>query len=185
MAEKGLFYYGLKTGAWKHWYENGQLKLQEAWRNGYKHGETIAFNYDGSVSQKGSYWNNLKEGVWINYNTKDTVFYAKNQMLEEKPIGFLERTLRKKDSLEKIQIRTNKKLERKKDSLERVRKKESKFIKKRNDSIKRVKKKLNKRLEKQKDSLDRVKKKKNKAIQPKEKKKNNNGFLEKLFKKKD
>ncbi|MBJ6368906.1 toxin-antitoxin system YwqK family antitoxin [Snuella sedimenti] len=182
LAEKGVFHYGLKTGNWKHWYENGQLRLQEAWRNGFKHGEAIAFNYDGSISQKGSYWNNLKEGRWVNYNTKDTVYYVKNEMFEERPMGFFERKLRKKDSLEKVQIRIDRNLERKKDSLERVRKKKNRYIIKQNDSIKRIKKKLNRKQEKQRDSLERLNKKK--AIQPKEQKNTNSGFFGKLFKKK-
>ncbi len=105
LAEKGDFNYGLKTDVWKSWHENGQLKLQEYWNNGYKDGDVTKYDVDGNLILKGKYKNNLKVGQWINYKTKDTTYYKNNSKLEEKPTNFLQRFLRKKDSLEKVQIK--------------------------------------------------------------------------------
>lgn len=183
LAEKGTFSYGLKTGVWKSWFENGQLRLQESWTNGYLDGEIINYDSNGNLVLKGKYRNNARVGQWINYRTKDTSYYKKDIQFEEKPQNLIQRVLRKKDSLEKIQIKTDRIAKKRNDSIKRVKHKLERRLKKRNDSIKRVKAKQLKLNKRKQDSLDRVNKKQNPkapgATKPKK------GFFKKLFKKKN
>lgn len=167
IAEKGTFNYGLKIGIWQNWYENGQLNALESWKNGYKDGEFITYETNGDILTIGKYRNNLKVGKWINYSTKDTTYYKKDFKLEEKPKSLLQRVLRKRDSIEKIQIKRDKALE------------------KRKDSIARVKIKRDRKIKKAKDSLARIHKKEKKSVSSKKTKKDEDGFFKKLFKKKE
>ena len=141
LAEKGTFDFGLKTGVWESWYENGKLKLQEQWTDGYKDGEVSTYDADGHLVLKGKYRNNLKVGRWINYKTKDTTYYKKDFKLKEKPESLLHHILKRKDSVEKVQIKINRARKKKSDSIKRVKNKMSKEVKKRNDSINRANKK--------------------------------------------
>lgn len=179
IAERGIFNYGLKTGTWRDWNEAGQLVLQEQWSNGYKHGKSISYNTNGDLKLKGEYKNNIKVGRWINYNTKDTVYYKKDAVFNEKPQGLIKRLLRKKDSIEKVQIKQDRFIKKRNDSLNRMKIKFKRTLKKRNDSIKRIQNKLNKRIKKKQDSINKIKK------QQKETTKNDTiGFFKRLFKKK-
>lgn len=173
LAEKGVFHYGLKTGVWEGWHENGQLKFKEYWNNGYKDGEFMAYDVDGHLELKGTYRNNLKVGYWVNYKTKDTLYYKKNIEFEEKPKNLLQRLLRKKDSLEKVQIKTDRILKRKNDSIKKAKANQNRLIEKRNDSINRAQKRLQKQNQKKIDSIN-----KSKGI------KNSKSLFERLFKKK-
>ncbi|WP_428741883.1 toxin-antitoxin system YwqK family antitoxin [Tenacibaculum sp.] len=172
LAEKGVFNYGLKTGIWENWYENGQLKLQEVWSNGYRDGEMTSYDEDGNLVLKGEYRNNLKVGYWIDYKTKDTLYYKKDIKFEEKPKNLLQRVLRKKDSIEKVQIKAERINERKKDSLKRVKRKVDRLIKKRNDSINKAQEKMEKLNQKKLDSIEKSRN-------------THESFFDKLFKKKD
>ncbi|OEK07851.1 hypothetical protein A8C32_15325 [Flavivirga aquatica] len=171
LAEQGEFNYGLKTGTWKTWHNNGKLKFIEEWKQGYKNGEFIAFDSLGNQTSTGSYNNNLKNGYWIDFIKKDTTYHRKKEVFNEKPRNLIKRVFRKKDSLEKIQIKLIRATERKNDSIKRIKTKSDRLLKKRNDSIKRVKIKLDKSAKKRLDSINKTKKTKR-------------GFLDKVFKKK-
>ncbi|MEW4923104.1 hypothetical protein [Algibacter sp. 2305UL17-15] len=170
IAEQGAFNYGLKDGVWKSWYENGQLQLQEFWKAGYKDGKSTVYDSEGKIISVGDYRNNLKTGRWINYKTKDTTYHKNNSTYTERPLGLIERVLRKRDSLEKVQIKLDKIFKRKTDSLKRLKIKFDRKIKKQNDSIKKQKKKLNKIAQKKLDSINKHKN-------------TEDGFFKKLFQK--
>ena len=179
LAEKGTFVYGLKTGNWKIWNENGQLVLEEYWNEGLRDGKSISYDAHGKLAVIGNYRNNVKVGRWINYKTKDTTYHKKDTIYTEKPRSVVYEFLRKKDSLEKAQIKHGRLLERRDDSLKRAKIKSKKRYLKRQDSIQKSQKKLDRRLEKVKDSINRVNKKQKRATQQN----NGKGFLKKLFKK--
>ncbi len=100
LAEKGLFYYGLKDGVWKTWYENGQLKKMINWSKGKKKGVLVSYDSIGNELEKGKYKNDLKTGKWINNKKGDTIVYKKGEISipEIKPIkkSFFQRLFRKK-----------------------------------------------------------------------------------------
>ena len=184
IAEQGIFNYGLKTGVWSDWNEAGQLMMQEQWDNGYKHGKSVSFDSDGNLKLKGTYKNDIKVGRWINYTTKDTVYYKKDAVFKEKPQGLITRILRKKDSIEKVQIKRDRFVKKRTDSINRVKVKLKRTLEKKNDSIKRVQKKLAKTIKKKQDSINKINKQQNKLTPANKKKKTNAGFFKRLFKKK-
>ncbi len=172
LAEKGEFNYGLKTGVWKSWYENGNLKERILWDNGILNGQYTLFNSNGKLILQGRYSKNSKVGKWIDYKTKDTIYYKKDTMFEERPKSLVERFLTKKDSLEKVQIKRERVNKKKADSIKRFKLKRERFIKKRNDSVNKAQEKIKKLNQKKLDSIEKAKNR-------------DNGFLNRVFKKKD
>lgn len=168
IAEKGFFNKGLKDGVWESWYENGQLQLQEFWKDGYRDGLSSAYDSEGEIIFTGDYSNNLKTGRWINYKAKDTTYHKNDSIYVEKPLGLIMRVLRKRDSLEKVQIKLDKINKTQTDSLKRLKLKFDRKIKRRNDSIKKTQKKINKIAKKKLDSINKSKD-------------NEGGFFNKLF----
>ncbi len=173
LAEQGGFSYGLKVGQWRSWYRNGQLKNHEQWVDGYKSGPFKAYDSLGNLVKKGNYRNNLKSGYWIDYVKKDTIYHKHNFEFEERPKTLVERWLRKRDSLEKIQIKADRLINRKNDSIKRVKLKLERRTERRNDSIKRVQAKIKRKHQKRLDSINKINGK------PKQKK----NVFNKLFKK--
>ncbi len=171
IAEEGTFSYGLKVGAWRTWHENGIPKTIEHWRNGYRDGKFIAYDSLGKTTLTGAYTYNLKSGYWIDHITKDSTYYKGEDSFKERPLNLIERTLRKKDSLEKVEIKRERVAQRYKDSVGRVERKVARRLKRKNDSIARVKQKADKRTQKRLDSI-------NKSKAPK------TSVLDKIFKKK-
>jgi antitoxin component YwqK of YwqJK toxin-antitoxin module len=47
LKEKGTFHFGLKSGQWLTWYENGKLKEEQHWRDGKLVGLHTYFDTDG------------------------------------------------------------------------------------------------------------------------------------------
>ncbi|NMH85954.1 toxin-antitoxin system YwqK family antitoxin [Flavivirga algicola] len=157
LVEQGTFSFGLKIGDWKTWYKNGKLKTNEAWVNGHRNGHFKAYDSLGNLIEKGNYKNNLKDGYWIDLVKKDTIYHKNDFEFKERPKNLVERLLRKRDSLEKVQIKADRKAKRKHDSINRVKLKLKRSLKKRNDSIKRVKDKLKRKEQKKLDSINRSK----------------------------
>lgn len=85
LAEKGSFYYGLKSSLWKSWYETGNLKEEVRWRNGEKNGPYFYYDTKGALSVSGKYNSNKKDGVWINIPMKDTTWYENGVAYKELP----------------------------------------------------------------------------------------------------
>lgn len=122
LAQSGYFNYGLKNGIWQEWYENGKTKSIINWKDGSKHGEYLTFDKKGEVLISGYYRNNDSAKVWINHFTKDTTYFKKGESHNEKPKNLFQRVFRKRDSLEKKELKE----ERQKDSwLKRLFKKDS------------------------------------------------------------
>lgn len=184
LVEQGNFNYGLKNGVWKVWHDNGVLKQYEEWQNGLKAGSCKTFDTDGSLTVSGKYRNNVKVGRWIDYRIKDTTYHQRDTIYTKRPRGPIHEFLRKKDSLEKAQIKQIKLIESSADSLRRAKIKSKKRYLKKQDSITRTKKKLKRQLEREQDSIKRANKKAEKAATLKSKEKNlGEGFFKKLFKK--
>ncbi|RED44699.1 toxin-antitoxin system YwqK family antitoxin [Seonamhaeicola aphaedonensis] len=179
LAEKGTFIFGLKTGVWKIWNENGQLLLEEHWNEGLRNGKSITYDNKGKLAAIGNYRNNTKVGRWINYKTKDTTYHKKDSIYTEKPRSIIHELLRKKDSLEKAGIKHEKLLKKRNDSIKKAKIKSKKRYLKRQDSIQKSQKILDRRLEKIQDSINRANKKQNRATEENSDK----GFFKKLFKK--
>ena len=142
LAEQGSFNYGLKTGYWKTWYNNGQLKTLETWINGYKQGACKAYDSLGHIVKEGAYRNNKKSGYWVDHVKHDTLFYKKDAALSKRPKNLLNRLFDKKNPKAKKQIKQDKKVKRKQDSIARFKLKLNRQIKKRKDSIARAKKRV-------------------------------------------
>ncbi|MEP1488048.1 MAG: hypothetical protein ABJK28_06445 [Algibacter sp.] len=170
LAEQGTFNFGLKIGTWKTWYKNGSLKIWEEWKQGHRDGHFKTFDSLGNLVNKGVYKNNIKNGYWVNYVMKDTVYHKSKETFKERPKNAVERLLRKRDSLEKIKIKFDRITKRKTDSIKRIKVKSDRLIKKRNDSINKVHNKLEKVTQKKLDSIN-----KSKGI--------HENFFKKLFKK--
>jgi len=141
LAEKGSFHYGLKSGLWKKWYGNGVLKQEHRWRNGEKNGECFFFDETGSLARSGRYNKNLKDGIWIDFQEKDTTWFEAGIAFPEPPKTVRRRldSLNGKQSFFKRITKPFKKLfGKKKDSL-KPSKKEGSFLqrlfKKKNDTL--------------------------------------------------
>ena len=124
LAEQGVFDYGLKDGDWRTWYENGNPKTIIQWKKGRKQGTYVKYKENGALEQTGFYKANKKVKTWINHISKDTVFYKGDSSYVAKPKTrlkkFLERTFRKRDSLEKLERQLKRQEKRKADSLKRI-----------------------------------------------------------------
>lgn len=173
LAEKGIFNYGVKIGVWKSWHENGRLKSREIWKNGFLDGLYSEFDSEGLLTIEGKYRNNLKVGRWINYKTKDTTYIKNDTVYTEKPRTFIHEIFRKKDSVEKAEIKFERLTKRKNDSIKRVKTKQENFIKKRNDSINKAQKRIQKENQKKIDSINKAK-----GVKPERK----INFINKFFK---
>ncbi|MAY21684.1 MAG: hypothetical protein CMC74_02790 [Flavobacteriaceae bacterium] len=85
LAEKGEFYYGLKNGLWKQWYNNGYLMEEVRWRNGERNGSYTTYGVTGEPIIKGSYHKNEKDGIWVDLIKKDTTWFEDGIAYNEPP----------------------------------------------------------------------------------------------------
>lgn len=139
LAEEGKFNYGLKDGIWKDWHENGNLKSEMEWFDGYRQGNYKSYDIFGNIETKGRFRNNMKSGRWIDYKTKDTLNYRKDAIIiadTTSQKNFIGRLFIKRDSIQKVQY------------------KQERLLKRRNDSIAKVMKKRKKESEKEKMDSD-------------------------------
>ena len=58
---------GEKHGPWNQYFESGKPRVTGNHVDGQLQGETIFYNIDGTVSQKGMYRDNVKHGMWFYY----------------------------------------------------------------------------------------------------------------------
>lgn len=127
LAEKGAFDYGLKNGEWRTWHENGNPNTIIEWKKGRRNGLYVKYEENGALLQSGYYSNNKKAKTWINYRSKDTIFYQGDSSYVTKPkarLGkYFERTFKKRDSTEKAKIKLKRQLKRKADSIKRAQRK--------------------------------------------------------------
>lgn len=65
---KGLFNKGVKTGNWLMWYENGQIKSSESWKNGWLHGDRYLYNDTGGVVKQERY----RKGTLVPFISADS-----------------------------------------------------------------------------------------------------------------
>ncbi len=94
LAEKGSYKSGLKEGVWTEWYEGGKQKTISNWKKGILVGEVKSFSETGKLLLKGKYVKGKKQGTWVDFVKKDTLFYKKGvKRLSKKE------SLNKKDKL--------------------------------------------------------------------------------------
>lgn len=100
LLEKGLFNNGIKDRIWKYWFLNGNLKKVESWKKGFLHGSFFKYEENGKLITKGNYKNGKKDGVWINYKTKDTLNYKKGILVKENESkkSFFKKIFKKKNT---------------------------------------------------------------------------------------
>lgn len=55
---------GRRQGAWKEFYETGELRSQGSYKDGKRIGEWIFYYRDGKEEQRGSYYNGKPDGDW-------------------------------------------------------------------------------------------------------------------------
>ncbi|WP_162126050.1 toxin-antitoxin system YwqK family antitoxin [Flavobacterium phycosphaerae] len=75
LAESGTFKNGLKVGLWKTWHTNGFLATSQYWNDGRRKGMNFHYSDRGELIEKGRYSRGKKQGVWINFISKDTVTF--------------------------------------------------------------------------------------------------------------
>ncbi|MEP0266063.1 hypothetical protein [Dokdonia sp.] len=127
LAEQGNFYYGLKDGIWKSWYDNGNVEKVISYHKGVAQGNYYAYDTSGIIKAKGHYSKGKKSGTWITYDAvSDTIKYKKGEVFIKKEKDTLKPSLFKKVSLW-IQQKTSKK----KDSLKDTKANQKKEKKKR------------------------------------------------------
>lgn len=87
LAEQGEFRYGLKIKTWTSWFENGKVEKITHWQAGVLSGGYKEFDTRGALLVSGKYKNNRKHGVWVNHQTKDTLYFKKGEKIvkEELP----------------------------------------------------------------------------------------------------
>ena len=56
---------GRPDGEWKWYFETGQLKREESFKNGQEHGWLTEYNDSGAVILKGEFVDGKEEGEWI------------------------------------------------------------------------------------------------------------------------
>jgi len=74
-----------KTGQYKTWYRNGQIREEGEYKNGLSNGLFIEYYEDGKIRAIGHYLNGKKEGEHI-VNINDKI-YSKKNYSKDKVIG--------------------------------------------------------------------------------------------------
>jgi len=139
LAEKGQFYYGLKTGLWKSWHPNGSYYQETHYRDGRKAGAFKEFDSEGDLLITGTYRGNKKAGKWINHQLNDTTWYQGDRVFKERPS-----LVKKREDSIAGKVSLWKKIFKKKDSLATPKNKRPSFFKrlfgKKSDTINTKKK---------------------------------------------
>jgi hypothetical protein len=86
LKEEGLFLWGLKTGIWKTWHPNGELKTIENWKRGRRNGTASKYSSTGKLLWQGAYKDDLLSG-WITEYLPDSSIrkkeYKQGELLQE------------------------------------------------------------------------------------------------------
>lgn len=69
----GLEFLPPKTGKFKTWYKNGQIREEGEYKNGLSHGFFIEYEEDGKIKSIGRYVNGQKDGEHV-LNIKGQIF---------------------------------------------------------------------------------------------------------------
>jgi antitoxin component YwqK of YwqJK toxin-antitoxin module len=67
-SSEGLWVDGSKEGKWLEWYENGQLKSTESFKNNVWHGNHIYWHENGQKMRESIDVDGLYEGRWISWH---------------------------------------------------------------------------------------------------------------------
>lgn len=108
LEQKGLFKKGVPNGEWNFYFESGAIKREEIFRLGQEEGECVEYDFDGNIiargeyieglkeggwfydfyfhTQKGSFKNDLREGVWNYYYNNESVYFN-GKFIQDNPDG--------------------------------------------------------------------------------------------------
>jgi len=64
---EGMFFEGKRDGAWKHFYTNGNVLLEETYNKGKNEGLSINYFKSGTINSKVNYSNDMKNGYYNEY----------------------------------------------------------------------------------------------------------------------
>ncbi len=109
LAESGKFKKGLKIKLWKTWHKNGNIETTQNWSDGLQAGTYTRYNENKVLVEKGSYNFGKKNGKWIDFIKKDTVFFKNGELYIPKPKLTKEekKTLKEKEKKEKELNKSN------------------------------------------------------------------------------
>lgn len=80
IAEQGSFNNGVKEGRWFTWYPSGKKKNITHWKKGRLSGRVNEYSEAGTLILKGNYRKGKKQGVWIDFQKKDTLCYKSGKV---------------------------------------------------------------------------------------------------------
>jgi hypothetical protein len=87
---KGFFRFGELHGQWMSFYPNGLMWSELHYDKGLRHGLNTTYFEDGSIRYTGFYKNDMKDSIWIFYDTlgkvAEKVLYEKNHIVKKLPI---------------------------------------------------------------------------------------------------
>jgi len=83
LTTQGTFSQGLKDDLWRYWHPNGELQEITEWKKGDKMGQYVLYSEKGEVLIAGNYKKNKKEGRWIDFKTRDTLYYKNGLRIEK------------------------------------------------------------------------------------------------------
>lgn len=73
LFKEGRFEFGVITGVWREWYDNGQLKCVSKYRGGKKAGMYVEYLIDGKVKEEGEFNNDQFTGKIFQYDENGNV----------------------------------------------------------------------------------------------------------------
>ncbi len=66
---KGFYRFGKKHGEWLYFYPNGNLWSEAVFNRDKMHGKSTVYHPNGKIYYTGYYKNNIKDSIWIYYDT--------------------------------------------------------------------------------------------------------------------
>ncbi|MDB4598118.1 hypothetical protein OAI40_02765 [Candidatus Pseudothioglobus singularis] len=81
---EGLWMNGKKEGVWTEWYENGQIKSQESYKENVWHGKHNYWYESGQKLKESIDINGLYEGLWVTWHENGQKWEQGNYRKEKK-----------------------------------------------------------------------------------------------------
>lgn len=70
-----------KDGKWKQWFSNGELWIEEEYKNGMKNGSSTVWQENGKKLYEGEYNEDKPTGTWKYYDSKGNI--SKKETIKE------------------------------------------------------------------------------------------------------
>lgn len=87
LKEKGMYVKGLKTGEWKEWHPNGELKCISHWKSGRQSGLITHYNEKGEITRKEKYKHGVLHGrqTYLTDTSETSIRYRNGKPVIKKP----------------------------------------------------------------------------------------------------